>query len=59
MDELIKLIDLKEVTEILDIGCGKGKFLRHLTEHINANFTGVDLSPYFISDARESFKIGT
>lgn len=56
VDELIGLLDLKPGSMVLDIGCGKGEFLSRLANSIGIDGIGVDLSPYFIKDAKERNK---
>ena len=53
LDELAQLFDLRANASVLDIACGKGEVLLHVLERYRCAGVGVDLSPYFIRDARE------
>lgn len=53
LDELIALLRLTPGARVLDIAAGKGEFIIRLAERYAIEGTGVDLSPYFMSDARE------
>jgi SAM-dependent methyltransferase len=52
LDGLISLLDIKEGSRVLDIGCGKGEFLIRLSELYDISGIGVDISPYFIKECR-------
>jgi len=54
LDRLLSLLDIKEGSRVLDIGCGKGEFLIRLYELFNISGTGVDISPYFIKECEEN-----
>lgn len=56
LEELIALLRLEPGARVLDIAAGKGEFLIRLAERYTIEGTGVDLSPYFISDARENHR---
>jgi SAM-dependent methyltransferase len=56
LDELIDLLDLDKHARVLDIGCGKGEFLVRTVARWQCTAVGVDLSPYFVSDARAKVK---
>jgi ubiquinone/menaquinone biosynthesis C-methylase UbiE len=55
--EVIKPIYRPNKT-LLDVGCGAGHYLRSLRERIdkNINYTGVDITEYYIVKAKEVFK---
>jgi SAM-dependent methyltransferase len=52
LQELIALLSLRPGARVLDIASGKGEFLLRLAERYGIEGVGVDLSPYFIADAR-------
>jgi SAM-dependent methyltransferase len=52
-EELIALLRLGPEDRVLEIAAGKGEFLIRLAEQYDIEGTGVDLSPYFLSDARK------
>ena len=53
VDELIELLDIPERGRIVDIACGKAEFLVRAARRWRCTGVGVDLSPYFASDARK------
>jgi|YNPMSStandDraft_1061717.scaffolds.fasta_scaffold46609_1 ubiquinone/menaquinone biosynthesis C-methylase UbiE len=43
----------KDVSNVLDLGCGTGTATRFIAEHLpHAHITGIDLSPYMIAAAK-------
>ncbi len=56
IDEVIDLLALPEKARVLDIGCGKGEFLVRTAARWRCSAVGVDISPYFVSDARAKVK---
>jgi SAM-dependent methyltransferase len=52
LDELIELIRLSPGSRVLDMACGKAEFLCRIVPRWQASGVGVDLSPYFVEDAR-------
>ena len=52
-EQLIALLRLKREDRVLDIATGKGEFLIRLAEQYDIEGIGVDISPYFVSDAKE------
>ncbi|MFO8010828.1 MAG: class I SAM-dependent methyltransferase [Dehalococcoidia bacterium] len=52
-EELISLLRLRPASRVLDIATGKGEFIIRLVERYGIEGTGVDLSPYHVSDARK------
>jgi cyclopropane fatty-acyl-phospholipid synthase-like methyltransferase len=53
IEELSRLLRLKQGARVLDIACGKGEFLIRLAELYNISGVGVDISPYCIKDCLE------
>jgi len=53
LEELIALLRLPPGARVLEIATGKGEFILRLAERYSIEGTGVDLSPYCVSDARE------
>ena len=51
-DELIALLALSDESRVLDIACGKAEFLVRTVKRWNCKAVGVDISPYFVADAR-------
>ena len=58
LDQLIDLFKLKSGARVLDIACGKGEMLARLAEVYGISGVGVDLSPFFIADARKKLQEG-
>jgi SAM-dependent methyltransferase len=52
LDEIVSLLALPPHARVLDIGCGKGEFLVRTVGRWRCTAVGVDLSPYFVADAR-------
>jgi SAM-dependent methyltransferase len=52
LEELVALLRLRPGARVLDIASGKAEFLVRLAERYEIEGVGVDLSPYFIADAR-------
>lgn len=55
-EELVALLRLKPGARVLEIATGKGEFIIRLAERYGVEGTGVDISPYHISDAEEKCK---
>jgi SAM-dependent methyltransferase len=55
-EELIALLRLEPGAHVLDIAMGKGEFIIRMAERYEIKGTGIDLSPYFVSDAEEKYK---
>jgi ubiquinone/menaquinone biosynthesis C-methylase UbiE len=53
MPKLLKLFNFKpgERINLLDLACGNGVLARHLPK--NASYTGIDISPSFIKEAKK------
>ena len=47
-----RTLRLPESSRGLDVGCGKGEFLRRLHEMYNVSGVGIDKSPYCIEECR-------
>ena len=52
-EELIALLRLKPGARVLEIAAGKGEFIIRLAEQYGIEGIGIDLSPYFVADARQ------
>ena len=52
VDELIALLALPNEGRVLDIACGKAEFLVRTVKRWNCRAVGVDISRYFVADAR-------
>ena len=52
LEEMLELVALSQDARVLDIACGKGEFLIRLIERYVCSGVGVDLSPYFVGEAR-------
>ena len=52
-EELVGLMRLEPGRPFLDIACGKAEMLVRLAEAYDIRGVGVDLSPYFMKDAKE------
>jgi SAM-dependent methyltransferase len=49
---LVELVRLPKSARVVDIGCGKAELLIRLAEAYGVRGVGVDLSPFFVADAR-------
>ena len=56
LDELVGLLRLNQGSAVLDIACGKGELLTRLAERYEISGTGVDISPYFVTDAEQKLR---
>ncbi|MFC2035399.1 SAM-dependent methyltransferase [Chloroflexota bacterium] len=56
IDELIELLKLEPQAEVLDIACGKGEILTRIAERYTISGVGVDISPFFVTDAKQKLK---
>jgi SAM-dependent methyltransferase len=52
-DRVIELLDLPAGARVLDAGCGKAELLMRIVDRYDATGIGVDVSPYFMREARE------
>jgi ubiquinone/menaquinone biosynthesis C-methylase UbiE len=49
---LVEVLERHEQPRLLDIGCGTGRFLRHVLDVLpRARVSGLDLSPYYLARA--------
>ncbi|MFC1952589.1 SAM-dependent methyltransferase [Chloroflexota bacterium] len=56
IDGLIELLKLDPQSEVLDIACGKGEILTRIAEHYPISGVGVDISPFFVTDAKQKLQ---
>jgi len=56
LEALLQLLRLKPGSAVLDIACGKGEFLVRLAELYDVTGVGVDISPFFIQEAKSKAK---
>ena len=56
LEELIGLLELNPGAAVLDIACGKGEMLTRLAERYEVSGVGVDISPYFVDDAKQKLQ---
>ncbi len=49
---LVRLLRLPTDAQVVDIACGKGELLIRLAEAYGARGEGIDISPFFIAEAR-------
>ncbi len=52
LTHLVELLRLSAGAKVVDIACGKGEFLIRLAEHYRIRGAGIDISPFFIADAK-------
>ncbi|MDO8848281.1 MAG: class I SAM-dependent methyltransferase [Coriobacteriia bacterium] len=52
LTRLVELLRLPSDAQVADIACGKGEFLIRLAEAYGVRGAGIDLSPFFIAEAR-------
>jgi SAM-dependent methyltransferase len=53
LDQLVELLRLPAGAHVVDIACGKGEFLLRLAEAYDVSCLGIDLSPFFVAEARK------
>lgn len=53
LDRLVGLLRLSAGAAVVDIGSGKGELLIRLAEAYGVSGLGIELSPFFVRDARE------
>ena len=54
---LLKQLDIKKNTRVLDVGCGIGGLSRFIKSKYDSNITGIDLTPEFIETATRLTKL--
>jgi len=57
LDHLVEQLRLPAGARVVDIACGKGEFLIRLAEAYGVNCLGIDLSPFFIAEARKRLEV--
>lgn len=57
LEQLVRLLRLPAGVRVVDIACGKGEFLIHLAEAYRVDCLGIDLSPFFIAEARKRLEV--
>ncbi len=53
LSHLVEQLRLPAGAPVIDIACGKGEFLIRLAEAYGVNGLGIDLSPFYIAEARK------
>ena len=53
LEYLLELLRLPAGARVIDIACGKGEFVIRLAEAYGVDCLGIDLSPFFIDEARK------
>lgn len=53
---LVELLRLPANAQVVDIACGKGEFLIRLAEAYGARGMGIDISPFYIAEAKRRLK---
>ena len=56
LEELIALLRLEPEDRVLEIATGKGEFIIRLAERYAIGGVGIDLSPYYVPEAREKHR---
>jgi len=57
LDHLVDHLRLPAGARVIDIACGKGEFLIRLAEAYGVNCLGIDLSPFYIAEARKRLEV--
>jgi SAM-dependent methyltransferase len=52
LGQLVDLLQLNQKEPVVDIACGKGEFLIRLAAKYGVSGLGIDISPYFVEEAR-------
>ena len=52
LTRLVELLRLPADAQVVDIACGKGEFLIRLAEAYGARGVGIDISPFYVADAK-------
>ena len=53
---LVELLLLPTNSQVVDIACGKGEFLIRLAEAYGVRGRGIDISPFYIADAKRRLR---
>jgi SAM-dependent methyltransferase len=57
LGHLVELLRLPAGAPVVDIACGKGEFLIRLAEAYGANCLGIELSPFYVAEARKRLEV--
>jgi len=57
LGRLVEQLRLPAGASVIDIACGKGEFLIRIAEAYGVNCLGIDLSPFFIAEARKRMEV--
>ena len=57
LGHLVEQLRLPAGVRVIDIACGKGEFLIRLAEAYGVDCLGIDLSPFFIAEARKRLEV--
>lgn len=57
LGRLVELLRLPADARVVDIASGKGEFVIRLAEAYSVSCLGIDLSPFFIADARKRLEV--
>lgn len=52
VEQVLGLLDLSPSARVVDFGCGKAELLIRLVERFGVKAVGVEVSPYFVAEAR-------
>ena len=54
---LVELLRIPTNAQVVDIACGKGEFLIRLAEAHGVRGMGIDISPFFIAEAKRNLEV--
>lgn len=54
--DMMEMLDIQPWDDVLDIGCGTGKYIGLMQQYNPASITGVDISQSMLNQAREKYK---
>ncbi len=57
LDELFNKYQLNQTDQVVDFGCGKGRFSFYIHHHFNVSVIGVEMSGKLYQDALENLQI--
>jgi SAM-dependent methyltransferase len=57
LTHLVELLHLQSDAQVVDIACGKGEFLIRLAEAYGVRGVGIDLSPFYIAEAKSRLEM--